>query len=345
MRVAVVLFNLGGPDSLGAVRPFLFNLFRDPAIISLPAPFRQLLARIISWRRAKVAREIYHKLGGSSPLLAQTHAQAEALTQALAGTDETRVFVTMRYWHPMAATVAREVAAFAPDEVVLLPLYPQFSTTTTGSSLTDWQAAAAAAGLTAPSRAIGCYPTLAGLIEAQVKLIDKTLKQAGAAPRLLLSAHGLPKKIVDGGDPYQWQVEQTAQAIVAGLVARGHNELDWRVCYQSRVGPLEWIGPSTDEEIARAGADERAVVVAPIAFVSEHSETLVELDIEYRDLAGQKGVPGYHRVRTVGVQALFIAALADLVRQALAAPAGTVEAAVGTAACPVDHGRCICLRD
>ena len=124
MRVAVVLFNLGGPDSLGAVRPFLFNLFRDPAIISLPAPFRQLLARIISWRRAKVAREIYQKLGGSSPLLAQTHAQAEALTQALAGTHETRVFVAMRYWHPMAATVAREVAAYAPDEVVLLPLYP-----------------------------------------------------------------------------------------------------------------------------------------------------------------------------------------------------------------------------
>jgi ferrochelatase len=344
MRVAVVLFNLGGPDSPRAVRPFLFNLFNDPAILSLPNPFRYLLAQLISRRRAPVARGIYEKLGGSSPLLAETNAQAVALADALAGEDEFKIFVCMRYWHPMADEAVREVAAYGPDQIVLLPLYPQFSTTTTESSLTAWRNAARAAGLDTPSRTVGCYPTTAGFIEAQADLISQTLSQVGDAPRLLLSAHGLPKKIVARGDPYQWQVEQTSAAVAAGLSARGHEDLDWQVCYQSRVGPLEWIGPSTDEEIERAGREGRSVVVAPVAFVSEHSETLVELDIEYRHLAEEKGVPDYHRVRTVGTAPAFINALADLVRAALTVPPGTVRAAAGSEPCPIEHGRCICRK-
>ncbi len=302
-KTAVVLFNLGGPDRPGAVRPFLFNLFNDPAIIGAPGPLRWLLAQWISRRRAPLARKIYEEIGGASPLLANTEAQAKALEAALNagdGDDQVRVFIAMRYWHPMSSEVARAVEAYGPDQVVLLPLYPQFSTTTTGSSLTDWARAAAAAGLGAPTRSLCCYPTQTGFVTEVAGLLRSALTVVGAraegAPRVLFSAHGLPKKFIERGDPYQWQIEQTAAAVaevVVGAVAGAAAvpDLDWRVCYQSRVGPLEWIGPSTDAEIARAGAEGRPVVVVPIAFVSEHSETLVELDIEYRRLAEDKGVP------------------------------------------------------
>ncbi|MHA1114047.1 MAG: ferrochelatase [Alphaproteobacteria bacterium] len=328
-RLAVVLFNLGGPDSPAAVRPFLRNLFSDPAIIGAPPPIRWLLARLISARRAPVAREIYAELGGCSPLLANTREQADALEIALAGEGETRVFISMRYWHPMSAATAREVAAFAPDEIVLLPLYPQYSTTTTASSLADWRRAAATAGLSAPTRAVCCYPTLPGLIDEMAGAIRPLLEQAAldraaekGPPRLLLSAHGLPKRIVERGDPYADQVEATAAAIVAALESDGvgGTAFTWTVCYQSRVGPLEWIGPETEDEIARAGTDATPVVVAPVAFVSEHSETLVELDKEYAKLARAAGVPVYLRAPTVASGTRFIGGLADLVRTARARP-------------------------
>lgn len=344
-KTAVVLFNLGGPDRPQSVRPFLFNLFSDPAIISVPQPWRGLIAWAISLRRAPVAREIYAHLGGGSPLLANTEAQAARLAAVLGGEEAcVRVFIAMRYWHPLSDEAAAQVKAFAPDRVVLLPLYPQFSTTTTASSLADWRRAAAAAGLEAPTRALCCYPTAPGLIEAVAGLVQQGLSEVArvgdANPRVLFSAHGLPKRVVARGDPYQWQVERTAAAVVERL---GLPELDWVVCYQSRVGPLEWIGPATDEEVLRAGADGVSVVVVPVAFVSEHSETLVELDIEYRRLAEGAGVPNYVRVPTVAAAAPFIAALADLVRGA----AETEDAIVrgpGEAACPGAFGRCPLLR-
>ncbi len=316
-KIAVVLFNLGGPDRPEAVRPFLFNLFNDPAIIGAPTPIRWLLAKVISMRRAPVAREIYEHLGGGSPLLGNTQAQARALEAALADLGDVRAFVAMRYWHPLTEQTVSEVLAFGPDQVILLPLYPQFSVTTTGSSLTAWQRAARAAGLEAPTRAVCCYPRETGFIEQTAERIRPALREAEAygKPRLLFSAHGLPKKIVAGGDPYQWQVEQSAAAVVAAL---GVAELDWVVCYQSRVGPLEWIGPDTESEIVRAGRDSVPIVLTPIAFVSEHSETLVELDIEYRALAGENGVPAYLRVETAGVGSSFISGLAQLVRRGLA---------------------------
>ncbi|MEK9725618.1 MAG: ferrochelatase, partial [Rhodospirillaceae bacterium] len=170
-RVAVVLFNLGGPDSPGAVRPFLFNLFNDPAIIGLPGIARWPLAQLISRRRAPVAREIYAHLGGKSPLLELTEAQAAALKTALHGDDEVEVFVCMRYWHPMSDAAAAAVKAFDPDEIVLLPLYPQFSTTTSASSLKGWDRAARRAGLDAPTHRVCCYPDDAGWIAAQAALI------------------------------------------------------------------------------------------------------------------------------------------------------------------------------
>ena len=315
-RTAVVLMNLGGPDSRDAVRPFLVNLFSDPAIIGLPSPLRAPLARFIAWRRSRVAREIYARLGGSSPLLANTETQARALEAALGPGH--RCFVAMRYWHPLSTETARAVAEWAPDEIVCLPLYPQFSTTTTASSFAAWRVAALQQGLAAPMRIIRCYPSERGLIEAIAGLVKPVLEavsSGGKPARLLLTAHGLPKRIVRRGDPYPDQVEETAAAVVAA-VARP--ELDWRVCYQSRVGPLEWIGPATDEEIRRAGKERVALVVAPISFVSEHSETLVELDLDYRRLAEISGVPSYHRVPTVGVEPGFIRSLATLVDRARA---------------------------
>ncbi|MBO0738119.1 MAG: ferrochelatase [Alphaproteobacteria bacterium] len=313
-RIAVVLMNLGGPDALEAVQPFLFNLFSDPAIIRLPAFLRLPLARLISKRRARVAREIYRQLDGRSPLLVNTKAQARALEEVLG--PGYRCFIAMRYWHPASAETARDVAAWAPDEIVCLPLYPQFSTTTTASSLAAWRDAAKNNAVGCTTRVICCYPAEAGFVETVAGLVRPVLDSVSGfdkPPRLLLTAHGLPRKVVHAGDPYPDQVGSTAAAVVAALDRPG---LDWQVCYQSRVGPLAWIGPYTDGEIRRAGRDGVPLVVAPISFVSEHSETLVELDLDYRRIAELSGVPAYRRVATVGVEPGFIQSLASLVRRA-----------------------------
>jgi ferrochelatase len=333
-RTAIVLFNLGGPDRPQSVRPFLFNLFNDPAIIGLPQPLRWLIARFISGRRAATARAIYDRIGGGSPLLANTAAQARALEAAL-GPDH-RCFIAMRYWHPLSDEAARAVKDWGPDRVVLLPLYPQFSTTTTGSSLTAWRAAAQRAGLSVPTAALCCYPRMPGFIAAVAALTRQSLAEipAGIACRVLFSAHGLPKKIVAGGDPYQFQVEATVAALRAALNLPA---LDSVICYQSRVGPLAWLGPATDAEIARAGTAGIALVVVPVAFVSEHSETLVELDIEYRHLAERSGVPDYRVVPAVGVESAFIAGLAALVRQTVSAGLHCGE---GARLCPPEFARC-----
>lgn len=313
-KLAVVLFNLGGPDSLEAVQPFLFNLFNDPAIIGLPALFRRPLAWLISSRRAPVARTIYGHIGGRSPLLDMTREQASALEARLG--NDAKVFVAMRYWHPMTEETTAAVKQWNPDRVVLLPLYPQYSTTTTASSVLAWKRAAAAIGLTAPTVTICCYPSEKGMIRAQADLLTNVLARVGEGCRVLFSAHGLPKKTVERGDPYQSQVEMTAKAIAEAV---GKPDLDWRISYQSRVGPLEWIGPATDAEIRRAGAEGKSLVVQPIAFVSEHSETLVELDIEYGHLAKEAGVPQYIRVPALGSHPSFIDGLAGLVDRSLGA--------------------------
>jgi ferrochelatase len=339
-RTAIVLFNLGGPDSLDAVRPFLFNLFNDPAIIRVPALLRSMLAAWIARRRAPVAREIYAKMGNRSPILPNTEAQARALEQALG--SEAKAFIAMRYWHPMTPETIKAVKAYAPDQVILLPLYPQFSTTTTASSYQLWGEEAKRQGLTAPTRLICCYPTEPGLIAASADLVRQGLQRAaaeapGARPLVVLSAHGLPKKIVDDGDPYVSQVEAGAAAIVAQV---GLKPDDWVISYQSRVGPLEWVKPATDVVILQAARDKRALVVYPIAFVSEHSETLVELDIEYRHLAEQNGAAAYVRVPAVGTHPAFIGGLANLVNAALGRDAA-VQPGSGQQYC-ASWRRCAC---
>ena len=337
-RVAVVLMNLGGPDSLDAVEPFLRNLFRDPAIIGAPRPVRRLLARLIAKRRGPEAREIYRTIGGRSPLLEETEAQAAALQAALGDLGEVEVAIAMRYWHPMSSAAAQQVAAFAPDRIVLLPLYPQFSTTTVASSLAAWRSAAGVVGIAIPTQAVCCYPRADGLIAAHAALIEPLLAAAAEAgkPRLLFSAHGLPKRVVARGDPYQWQVEETARRIVARL---GREGLDWTVCYQSKVGPLAWLEPATVDELDRAGRDRVPVVLVPIAFVSEHSETLVELDVTYREHAERAGVPAYHRVPALGTHPAFIEALAGLVRRALDGETH-LDSGEGGRLCPAAHGGC-----
>ncbi|HEX2815231.1 MAG TPA: ferrochelatase [Phenylobacterium sp.] len=335
-RLAIVLFNLGGPDSLKAVKPFLFNLFRDPAIITSPAVVRYPLAALISTTREKTAQANYAIMGGASPLLAETGAQARALEAALKAKDpdlEARCFIAMRYWKPFAKETAAQVAAFAPDEVVLLPLYPQYSTTTTGSSLKDWLGVYRGPGRT---RTVCCYPTAQGLIAAHAQAIRDVWDAAGKPKtvRLLFSAHGLPQKIVDGGDPYRAQVEATAAAIAAQLPELA----DWRVCFQSRVGRLAWLAPYTEDEIRAAGADGKGVLIAPIAFVSEHVETLVELDRDYARLAVEVGCAPYLRAPTPGIRGAFIEELARTVLEAAGRDGGT--APHGPWRCPAGHAKC-----
>jgi ferrochelatase len=338
VKLAVVLFNLGGPDSPAAVRPFLANLFRDPAIMTLPAVVRHPLAAFIAKRREKAAQANYDLMGGASPLLPETEAQARALEAQLkvhAPGVEARVFIAMRYWKPFAAETAQAVTAFAPDEIVLLPLYPQYSTTTTASSLKDWKAAYRGPGR---SREICCYTTANGLIEAHVQAIRRVWERAGspAGLRLLFSAHGLPQKVIEAGDPYQAQVEATAARIAALLP----EFQDWQVCFQSRVGPLKWLSPSTEAEIRRAGEEGKGVLIAPIAFVSEHVETLVELDHEYGRLANEVGCKPYLRAPAPGVSAPFIDDLAQATLTALgrwgdARPYGPWH-------CPAGLSKCAC---
>lgn len=312
-KTAVILFNLGGPDNLKAVRPFLFNLFNDPAIIALPNPFRWVLAQIISRKRVKEATKIYQSLGGKSPLLEQTQAQSAALEKEL-NTEKSnsyKIFTVMRYWHPRAETVFKEVCAYEPDEVVLLPLYPQYSTTTSASSFKEWQALSRGKF---PTRVICCYPESEGFVATIAKEIDKALqnKNSKEKTRILFTAHGLPQKVIDAGDPYQQQINKTVAAIKKNMTQM--QGVESVTCYQSRVGPLEWIKPYTDDEIKKAGKEGVSLIVVPIAFVSEHSETLVELDIEYKELAESWGVPSYQRIKTVQDDPGFIQGLKKAVQ-------------------------------
>ncbi len=341
-RVAIVLFNLGGPDRPEAIRPFLTNLFTDPAILRVPFFVRPILARVIARARLAPATANYALLGGRSPLLELTERQATALETALPELNA-KCFIAMRYWHPFSLATARAVRAWAPDEIVLLPLYPQFSTTTTGSSLIAWRNAAARAGLVAPVSSLCCWPDETAYAHITASIVKQTWSSAratldSAVPlRVLFSAHGLPEKIVRAGDPYQWQVEKTVRAVLA---AWGDSAPEnWSVCYQSRATPQKWLEPSTDHEIERAARDKTAVLVVPIAFVSDHSETLVELDIEYRQLADRLGLPGYFRAPAQNDDRGFIAALAGLVRRARQRGPG-LRSHAGGRICPAEFTGC-----
>ena len=336
MKTAVILFNLGGPDKLESVEPFLFNLFNDPAIISIPSIIRYPLAKFISRRRAPVAKNIYKEIGNKSPILELTQKQAKSLENSLLKKGDYKCFVIMRCWHPRAENVIKEVKQYNPEEIILLPLYPQYSASTSGSSIKEWNDLCKKENYKVKTKTICCYPTENNFLESHANLIKKTIKNLENKNfKLLFSAHGLPEIKIKKGDPYQWQVEQTVEGIMSKLTDENP---DYIISYQSRVGPLKWIGPSTDDIIIKYSKEKRGIVIVPVAFVSEHSETLVELDIEYKKLAEKNGCSFYKRVPALGIEENFIKGLAELVLQKEIR--GNF---VSTVMCSVKYKKCPCL--
>ncbi len=322
-KTAVILFNLGGPKNLDSVEPFLFNLFNDRAIIGLPQPLRFFLAKYISKKRVSKSQKIYAQIGGKSPLLDITTAQAYNLERELSFFGEFKVFVSMRYAEPFSDEVVKNVINYNPANAILLPLYPQFSTTTSESSLQDFSLKFVREqknlGIKINSRLICCYPVSAHFIKSHTLLIKQTLMKLYDGNlgkfRFLFSAHGLPQKIINAGDPYVFQVEQTTKKVVenlAQILEVDKNKIDFRICYQSKVGRLQWTGPSLDFEIRKVALDKKIPVIVPISFVSEHSETLVELDIDYKKMALALGVKDYLRVPALNSDGHFINALAEI---------------------------------
>jgi len=312
VKKAIVLFNLGGPDSLENVEPFLFNLFNDPAILNLPKFIRYPLAKLISKRRTPIAKKIYEEIGGYSPILKLTMEQASSLEKVLnnkQNSTEYKAFIAMRCWHPRASKTIQDVKSFNPNEIILLPLYPQYSAATSGSSIEEWKKVAIKNNVNITTKTICCYPEDKKFIKAHSDLIVKKIKDLKNF-KLIFSAHGLPEKNIKKGDPYQWQIEKSVERIMNEI---NDVSVDYVLSYQSRVGPLKWIGPSTEEVIIKNSKLNKHLVIVPIAFVSEHSETLVELDIEYEKLAKTNGCNNYTRIEALGVNENFIDGLSDLV--------------------------------
>lgn len=321
-RVAVVLCNLGGPDSLAAVRPFLFNLFSDPDIFRLPLGWltQRPFASLIAWRRAPEAAHGYAAIGGKSPILEYTCAQAQALQQALEGSGSFDVHVCMRYWHPLTDAVVAILKQKNYARVILLPLYPQYSITTTGSAYNEFQRQCRRQNYQPSVTLVRQWYDQPDYQAAIVDTLRAELKKFPnpdpAHIELLFSAHGLPQKIVNGGDPYERQIRATFDAVRA--------QLGWpntTLCYQSRVGPLEWLRPYTEDVIReKAAAGVKQMLVYPIAFVSDHVETLFELGITYAELARAQGITHYRVAPALNNHPRFIAALKSLVLNAVPGP-------------------------
>jgi ferrochelatase len=316
-KIGVVFFQLGGPDSLDAVGPFLYNLFCDPDIIPLPAAagglLRKPLARYIVWRRMDHVRHAYEEIGGRSPIGLLTERQARALERALAPYADARVVIAMRYWHPFTNEAIAQLRELAYDELVLLPLYPQYSLATTGSSLHEWKRCFQPDAR--PVRLVEHFFSHPQYIAALAEKISLSLTHFDAPDKatLLFSAHGLPVSFIERGDPYQKHVEETVRLVmVKGKWANRHI-----LCYQSRVGRQQWLEPSLLDTLkTSAESGQRHLLVCPVAFVTEHIETLHEINIEAREEAQHLGIEQFEMVPSLNDSPLFIAALADLVLNA-----------------------------
>lgn len=318
-KIGVVLLQLGGPDTLASVEPFLYNLFSDPDIIDLPLAFlfRNRLARMISGRRAPHVQEFYKKIGRRSPILKLTLRQASALECELGKSINSRVFVAMRYWHPLTDVAVEQIRFEGIRKVVLLPLYPQYSKTTTGSSVNEWNRVAAKGGVRNLDVAVVeeyCEHPL--YIAALVRNIRIALARVPARDRgkvhLVFSAHGTPMKLVKAGDPYQQQIIRTYNAVLR----EGRFGLAHHLCYQSKVGPQKWLEPSLVQTVTALASDGVShVIVIPIAFVSDHSETLWEINMQMRLEAKRMGIQYYDMSPALNTNPLFVRALADIVLQ------------------------------
>ena len=308
MKAAVVLVNLGGPDKLENVQPFLFNLFSDPDIFKLPfgEKGQELFAGLISKYRAPKSAILYEEIGGSSPLHPNTLDQASALQKKLREVDDFQVHVAQRYWHPLIPEVIEKLSYESFDKIVLLPLFPQYSNTTTLSVINEW--VRYGEGLIAPI-IIQRFHQHPKYIEACQERIMGKLDQVSGKPHLLFSAHSIPKSRVKQGDPYQDEIEETVELILEEFHGYGHS-----LCYQSKVGPTKWLEPDIEDELKvlrKRGI--KNLMVFPVAFVSEHLETLQELDIKYRKVAEDFGFDQYIRANTVQAHPLFIDCLKELV--------------------------------
>lgn len=318
LKTAVVLLNLGGPDSLDAVEPFLFNLFNDPEIINFPFSFlfRKKLAKIISVKRAPKIQQQYEKIGGKSPILDITSKQAALLENSLQKKINAKVFIAMRYWKPFTEETVIEVNKFSPDIIVLLPLYPQFSTATTGSSVKEWNRLIKSQNIltNVPVKVIENYHLNDLYIDSFIERIYTALKKFPADKlndvTVLFSAHGTPVKLVKQCDPYSFQIRETVEKIVK----KGKISQNWELCFQSKVGPQKWLTPSTPSVIEeKANEGVKYLLMVPVAFTSDHLETLFELNIEYRHLAGEKGINQFEMTEGLNDSPHFISALENLV--------------------------------
>lgn len=327
-RVGVLLLNLGGPERIQDVGPFLYNLFADPEIIRLPIPALQKpLAWLISSLRAGKSQAAYRSIGGGSPLRRITEHQARELQSTLRQRGiEATSYVAMRYWHPFTESAVADIKADGIDEVVVLPLYPQFSISTSGSSFRVLQRLRQADPdfNRLPIRCIRSWYDHPGYIAAMGGLIAREIRRCDnpADAHIFFSAHGVPRSYVDeAGDPYQTEIEACVGLIMGALQAELGHPNPHTLAYQSRVGPVEWLRPYTEDALHELG--ERGIqdlVVVPISFVSEHIETLEEIDIEYREIATEAGVANFRRVPALDTDPTFISGLADLVQEAMAGP-------------------------
>jgi len=311
-KTGVVLFQLGGPDSLAAIEPFLYNLFCDPDIIDFPFAklARKPLAKLISSSRAKHVQHHYAEIGGKSPILDYTRRQAVALERELRREIDAKVVIAMRYWHPMTDAAIAEMAAFAPEDIVLLPLYPQYSKTTTGSAVNEWNRCFHPNGWRPNIRLIETFYEDPAYLDSVVAGINACLKGNETDLDIVFSAHSVPIAVIDSGDPYQRQIERTVDLVWqrGGWGARRH------ICYQSKVGASKWLRPSMHETVKNlAAAGSKHVLVVPISFVSDHVETLHEIDIEHREQAKSLGIEDYRMMPGLNDSPDFIRALARLV--------------------------------
>ena len=323
-RVGIVLLNLGGPERIQDVGPFLYNLFADPEIIRLPIPALQKpLAWLISTLRSNKSQEAYRSIGGGSPLRRITDQQARELQSLLRQREvDATTYVAMRYWHPFTESAVADMKADGIEQVVVLPLYPHFSISTSGSSFRELQRLRQGDERFAqlPLRAIRSWHDHPGYLKAMAQLIEREIDACvdPSTAHVFFSAHGVPKSYVEeAGDPYQKEIESCAELIMKTL----GRENPWTLAYQSRVGPVEWLQPYTEEALEELGEKGiKELVVVPISFVSEHIETLEEIDIEYREIATEAGVSNFRRVPALDTDPTFIASLADLVETSLAGP-------------------------
>jgi ferrochelatase len=312
MRVAVLLVNLGGPEEPGQVWRYLYNLFNDPAIFRLPPGIRQIAAFFLASLRAPQTKRLYSLVGGASAVRSRTEEQAAAIEQWLRNALTAKSFTAMRYSAPSIREAAAAIKKWSPDKIVFLPMYPQFSSVTTGSS---WRELKECLDVDVPVAPIWSFADNTGFVIALARLTAGAYEDAKkyGAPRVIFSAHGLPERVIRAGDPYPWQCARTAAALARALGIAG---LDWVLCYQSRMGPLRWIGPGTAEEVEAAARQNKPIIIVPISFVAENLETQIEIGKNYKNKALAIGAPYFAYVPPPGTAPEFIEELAALVLKA-----------------------------